>query len=306
MFDKLKRIFSDLVDKISTREVSEKDLESLRDELLLSLVEADVAYEIAEDILDSLKKHVVGTRISRKSSVKDEVLHRLRDLIEQILRKSLPSKEFVSIISESISRGEKPVRIVFLGINGVGKTTTIAKVAHMLKNQGLKVLIVAADTFRAGAQEQLEIHAKRVGVPILKGKYGSDPGALVFDAIEHSRSRGYDVLLIDTAGRMHVDKDLMEELRKIVRIAKPNLKILILDALTGNDAIEQLKSFEEAVGVDGIVLAKIDADVKGGVALSIAGLLGKPIYFLGTGQNYDDLVPYDPDWIVNKVVSSEK
>lgn len=173
----------------------------------------------------------------------------------------------------------------------------------MLKKQGLRVIVAASDTFRAAAQEQLAFHCKKLEIPLVRGKYGGDPASVAFDAISSARSRGIDVVLVDTAGRMHVDKDLVEELKRIVRVAKPNLKILILDALAGSDALEQAKYFNDLVGYDGVILTKVDADVKGGIVLSLAYELKKPVLYLGTGQDYSDLIPYNSDWFVDKLFS---
>lgn len=173
----------------------------------------------------------------------------------------------------------------------------------MLKQQGLRVIVAAADTFRAAAQEQLALHCKKLEIPIVKGKYGGDPASVAFDAINSAKSRNIDVVLIDTAGRMHVDKDLVEELRRIVRIAKPNLKILILDALAGNDALEQARYFNQMVGYDAVILTKVDADAKGGAILSLAYELKKPVLYLGTGQEYSDLVAFDSNWFIEKLFS---
>ncbi|MEM4046820.1 MAG: signal recognition particle-docking protein FtsY, partial [Metallosphaera sp.] len=186
---------------------------------------------------------------------------------------------------------------------GVGKTTTIAKFAMLLKKSGLSVIIAASDTFRAAAQEQLAVHASKLEVPLVKGKYGGDPASVAFDAIQSAKSRGIDAVLIDTAGRMHTDKDLVEELRRLVRIAKPNLKVLVLDSLAGNDALKQAEYFEKAVGYDFVILTKVDADAKGGIALSLAYELGKPVMYLGMGQDYDSLVKFNPDWFTERLLS---
>ena len=204
---------------------------------------------------------------------------------------------------ELILKSPKPYVIVFLGVNGVGKTTTMAKVAYLLKQHKLSVVFVAADTFRAGAQEQLRIHAKNLNIPIITGKYGADPAAVALDGVNFARANKIDVVLIDTAGRMHTDIDLMNELRKIVRVVKPNIKLLVIDALTGNDALEQAKFFDEAVGIDAVILTKVDADVKGGPALTTIIGVNKPILYLGVGQKYQDLEPYDPKKFIDKILS---
>ncbi|HDN75728.1 MAG TPA: signal recognition particle-docking protein FtsY [Acidilobales archaeon] len=231
------------------------------------------------------------------SEIRERVIGKVRNAIYSILSKGVYGKDII----ELVEKGPKPYVVVFLGVNGVGKTTTIAKIAYRLKTKGLKSVVVAADTFRAGAQEQLAIHAKRLGLPFIKGKYGADPAAVAKDGVIYATKHLLDAVLIDTAGRMHTDVDLMNELRKVVRVVKPHLKILVLDALTGNDAIEQAKWFDKAVGVDAVILTKLDADAKGGSALSIILTLSKPIIYVGVGQKYEDLRPYDPAEILNKL-----
>ncbi|HDJ95039.1 MAG TPA: signal recognition particle-docking protein FtsY, partial [Acidilobales archaeon] len=231
---------------------------------------------------------------------RDEVLDVLKAIILSILEKS-KSRDFVEELCVLRLR-KKPVTVVFLGINGVGKTTTIAKIAKKLRDHGLKVVLSAADTYRAGAQEQIEYHAKKLGLPVIKHRYGSDPAAVAFDTVRYAEKHGYDVVLIDTAGRMHTDIDLVNELKKIIRVVEPDFKTLVVDALTGNDAIDQARMFNEHIGVDNIVIAKMDADVKGGVALSLAYELQKPIIYVGTGQRYEDLEPFAPKKIVSLIL----
>ncbi|AAY80783.1 signal recognition particle [Sulfolobus acidocaldarius DSM 639] len=208
------------------------------------------------------------------------------------------------MIEKIRSSGKKPFVIIFFGVNGVGKTTTIAKVVNMLKKNNLSTIIAASDTFRAAAQEQLAYHASKLEVQLIRGKYGADPASVAFDAISFAKSRNIDVVLIDTAGRMHIDSDLVEELKRVLRIAKPDFRILILDSLAGSDALEQARHFENNVGYDAVILTKVDADAKGGIALSLAYELKKPVVYMGVGQNYDDLIPFSPDWFVERIFSS--
>ncbi|MET1102337.1 MAG: signal recognition particle-docking protein FtsY [Pyrodictiaceae archaeon] len=306
VFDKLKKTLKKLVDTVSiqiaTKEIKEEDIDEFSDEIILELVEADVAYDAAQEIISMLKEKLVGRRIPRLSDAKKYILSVLQEVIEEILSKSW---EQIDLISMAVRREPgNPLRLTFFGVNGVGKTTTIAKFAYMFKMHGITPVIVAADTFRAGAQEQLRKHSERLGAPFIGGSYGADPAAVAYDALEYARKRGYRVILIDTAGRMHTDTDLMNELRKIVRVVKPDYKILVIDSLTGNDAIDQAKFFEEAVGVDFIVLTKIDADVKGGTAISVAYAIGKPILYVGTGQSYGDLEPFNPKLFAAKIIGS--
>lgn len=304
VFNKLKKALKRFVDTVSetiaTKEIKEDDIEPLLEELTISLVESDVALEVAEEIGELVKKRLLGTKIPRFKDVKQYVTDTLSNVIEEIVSRNYRP---IDIVAEAKSRKpSNPMRILFFGVNGVGKTTTIAKIAYLLKKNSITPVIAAADTFRAGAQEQLRMHAEKLGVPFIGSRYGADPASVVYDAIEYARARGYRVVLADTAGRMHTDEDLMEELRKITRVAKPDYKVLVVDALTGNDAVEQARFFDEAVGIDFVILTKVDADVKGGSALTIAAVINKPILFLGVGQRYEDLEPFNPKEYVKKLL----
>ncbi|MCG3109530.1 Signal recognition particle receptor FtsY [Metallosphaera sp. J1] len=281
------------------REIKEDDISDLIEELRIELLEDDVSMEVTDKILEDLKNSLVGQKVSRKENLEELIQKSLKKSLREILRKNYREKDVIDTIKSS----KKPYVIVFFGVNGVGKTTTIAKFAMMLRKSGLSVIIAASDTFRAAAQEQLAYHASKLEVPLVKGKYGGDPASVAFDAIQSAKSRGIDVVLVDTAGRMHTDKDLTEELKRVVRIAKPDLKILVLDSLAGNDALQQAEYFEKNVGYDAVILTKVDADAKGGVALSLAYKLGKPVIYLGMGQDYDSLVKFDPDWFADRLLS---
>ncbi|BCS94134.1 signal recognition particle-docking protein FtsY [Metallosphaera javensis (ex Sakai et al. 2022)] len=281
------------------REIKEDDISDLIEELRIELLEDDVSMEVTDKILEDLKNSLVGQKVSRRENLEELIQKSLKKSLREILRKNYREKDIIDTIKSS----KKPYVIVFFGVNGVGKTTTIAKFAMMLRKSGLSVIIAASDTFRAAAQEQLAYHASKLEVPLVKGKYGGDPASVAFDAIQSAKSRGIDVVLVDTAGRMHTDKDLTEELKRVVRIAKPDLKILVLDSLAGNDALQQAEYFEKNVGYDAVILTKVDADAKGGVALSLAYKLGKPVIYLGMGQDYDSLVKFDPDWFADRLLS---
>jgi fused signal recognition particle receptor len=309
MFRKIREIFSKAIDKISEKmekiseerfgkEISQEDISKLSDELIIDLVEADVAYEVAENIIKDLEKKIVGSKIGLFEDKKRFIKDKFREILIEYLKKGEWNKDLVEMIKSSA----KPYKILFMGVNGVGKTTTIAKVAKYLRDRGLKVLVVAADTFRAGAQEQLEIHCKKLSIPIFRGRYGYDPAALVFDSIKYAQKNSFDVILIDSAGRQHTDIDLMNEIKKISRVSSPDLKILVLDALTGNDAVNQAIEFDKYIGVDGVILTKLDADASGGSALSIITTINKPIIFVGVGQKYDDLISYKADLIIEKII----
>ncbi|WP_238699096.1 signal recognition particle-docking protein FtsY [Saccharolobus sp. E5-1-F] len=287
-----------IFDVFRYKEIKEKDIEDLIEELRYQLLESDVSFEVTEKILEDLKENLVGKKVKRSEDLEKIVKDSLKKSITEIITKNKP----VNILEE-IKKSPKPYIIIFFGINGVGKTTTIAKFAFMLKKNSLSCIISASDTFRAAAQEQLEIHARNLEIPLVKGKYGSDPASVAFDAIRAAKSRGIDVVLIDTAGRMHTDTDLVNELKRIVNITRPNLKILVLDSLGGNDALEQAKYFENNVGFDLVILTKVDADVKGGVILSLAYELNKPVGYLGVGQTYDDLIPFNAEWFIQRLFS---
>jgi len=272
--------------------VSEKKVDELLWQVEIELIEADVAFEVIEEIKREIKGNLVG--LSRKEA-KEEVSKIIEDAIYRILKNSEGN------FFEEIKKFEKPVIILFVGVNGSGKTTAIAKLAWQLKNMGYSCVIAACDTFRAGAIEQLERHASQVGAKLIKHDFGADPAAVAYDAIEHAKAKHRDFVLIDTAGRMQTNINLMEEMRKIKKVAKPHMTIFVGDALVGNDAIEQAKKFNEAVGIDGVILSKVDADAKGGASISIAHSIKKPLYFIGTGQRYEEQIPFNAEWMIKRI-----
>jgi fused signal recognition particle receptor len=203
---------------------------------------------------------------------------------------------------EFVAKAQRPVKILFVGVNGTGKTTSIAKVTKYLQDHGYSVVLAAGDTFRAGAIEQLEVHANALGVKIVKHKTGGDPAAVIFDAIEYAKAHKRDVVLADTAGRLHTNINLMDQMKKIVRVTKPDMLIFVDEAIAGNDAVERARLFNESVAINGTILTKTDADAKGGSAISIAYITGKPVLFLGVGQTYGDLVKFEPEWLVDRLL----
>jgi fused signal recognition particle receptor len=307
LFGRLKSIINKAVKSLASKALektlTEEDIDEVLEELKIELLENEVAFEVAEALADKVKSRLVGLKVKRGAKVEKIVLDAFRDALLEILGQ--PGPDLVEEAKKRCGK-ERPLVVVFLGVNGTGKTTTIAKLAYLMKKSGITPVLAAADTFRAGAQEQLEVHASKVGVPVIKGRYGSDPASVAFSAIEYARARNYCVVLVDTAGRMHVDYDLMGEMRKIVRVSKPDYKVLVVDALTGNDAVEQARKFNEEVGVDGFVVTKADADVKGGVAVSVAAVTGKPILYLGVGQRYEDLVRFEPEKLVKSILPEEE
>jgi fused signal recognition particle receptor len=289
---------SGLLSFVRHKTISEKDVDDILFELELSLLEGDVALEVAEGIIKSVKEDLVGRKIKRRSDVAEFTKEALKKAISKIL--DVDSQDIEQLIVLKKKQGE-PLKIMFVGINGTGKTTTIAKVATYYMDKGYEPVIAASDTFRAGAIEQLNYHADKIGVKMIKHKKGADPAAVAFDAVEHAKAQGKDLVLVDTAGRMQTNINLMDEMKKIKRVINPDIILFVGDALTGNDAVEQARKFDDAVGVDGIVLTKADADAKGGAALSIGHVINKPIIFLGTGQSYSDIMVFKPDWMVEQV-----
>jgi len=279
--------------------ISEKDIDDILFELELALLEGDVAMEVAEQIIKSVKEDLVGRKIKRRSDVAEFTREALKKAISEILVVDGPNLK--ELVQEAKKTGE-PLKIMFVGVNGTGKTTTISKIADHYVKEGYTPVIAASDTFRAGAIEQISYHAEKVGVKIIRHKKGADPAAVAYDAVEHARARKKELVLIDTAGRMQTNVNLMDEMKKIQRVVKPDLAIFVGDALTGNDAVEQARKFDDAVGVDGIILTKADADAKGGAALSIGHVINKPILFLGVGQGYGDIMEFHPDWMVEQVL----
>ena len=291
MLEGLRRGLSKFVEKITKVELDPKKLQPIVEELKITLLENDVAFQVAEEIGQELIEELSGVKVGRTSD-KPFVREALRKAVLRTLSRG-GRADLEELVKAKRAQGE-PFVILFVGFNGSGKTTTIAKMAKMLRDKGFKVVLACSDTFRAGAIEQLEEHGRRLGIRTLKHRYGADPAAVAYDAVAHARARGIDVVLIDTAGRAQTNKNLMDELAKIKRVIEPDLTVLVVDALTGNDALAQAEMFNDAVGVDAVVLTKVDADVRGGTALSITHAIGKPILFIGTGQGYDDLRPFDP------------
>jgi fused signal recognition particle receptor len=294
LFEKIKNAFSNLVKEISTKSLSEKDLESSLWNFQLALMECDVALPVAEQLTNSLKERLIGTKVKRFEDISPMVESTFREL----LKENLSSAELATIV-----RSKKPFTIMFVGVNGTGKTTTIAKVARYLMDRGVSVIFACSDTFRAGSEEQIETHAERLKVKVIKHKYGADPAAVAYDAVSYAKSNNIDAVLIDTAGRMQTDKGLMDQLQKIYRVVKPDLTVFVGDSLTGNDALQQAQDFNRFVPLDSVILTKVDADAKGGAAISISNVIKKPILFLGVGQTYKDLIPFDPNWVIENILT---
>ena len=293
MFDRLRKGLSSAVSKIVVTELKAEKLRPILDEFRLNLIENDVAVPVAYYITDELERRLDGLQVKRLGDRKDLV----KDTLHKVLIEILTTKETVNLLEriEQKRKAKEPYTILFVGINGTGKTTSIAKVTHFLMKKGYSVVLAGADTYRAGSIEQLEQHSRKLGVRMIKHKYGADPAAVAYDAISHAESRGIDVVLIDTAGRIQTDRNLMSELGKIKRVVDPDLTVLVIDALIGNDAVLQAEEFHKSVNVDANILTKVDADVKGGASLSVAHVTGKPIIFIGVGQEYKDLETFEPE-----------
>ena len=287
-----KGFFARLREKITTTTISEEKFEGLFSELELILMENNVALEVIEKIKNDLKKNLVDAPIKRmkiEETVRDSLKNSINDLF---------NIEKLDVLNLIKNKEEKPFIIAFFGINGSGKTTTIAKIAEMLKSSRISCVLAAADTFRAASIEQIQIHADKLGLKLIKHDYGSDPAAVAFDSIKHAKAKNIDAVLIDTAGRLHSNKNLMDELKKVVKVAKPDLKIFVGESIAGNDCIEQVQKYNEIVGIDAIILTKADVDEKGGTAISVSYVTKKPIIYLGVGQEYSDLKEFEPDLIV--------
>lgn len=300
MFDKLRQGLKSIVNKISSSGLNEKDLDPLLWELQIQLMANDVSLEVAEKICSELKERLLGEAAPRIGDKSKVVKDALKESIESVLQGE-ERIDVLEMVADSRSNGET-FSIMFVGINGTGKTTTIAKMAKLFMNHGYSVILASGDTYRAGAIEQLEEHARRLGVRVIKHQYGSDAAAVAYDAVEHARAREVDVVLIDTAGRMQTNRNLMDELRKVKRVVQPNMTIMILDSLIGNDATEQAMTFNKQVGFDAAILTKVDADAKGGSSLSVSYLTKKPVLYVGVGQDYDDLQPFNPEWFAERLL----
>ena len=287
-FDKIKEV-------ASTKKISGKNFDEIFYDLELALLESNVAYSVVEKIKCDLKDELVDKPI-KKNEFDSIVINTLRKSLD-----SLFNIEGLDLISRIKEKKDKPFIIVFVGVNGVGKTSSIAKLANYLKKNDISCLLAASDTWRAASIEQLEHHANKLGIKIIKHNYGSDPTAVSYEAVSFAKSKGINVVLIDTAGRQHSNVNLISEMQKIIRVIKPDLKIFVGESITGSDCIEQASNFDQAIGIDGIILSKADIDEKGGAAISIEYVVKKPILYIGTGQGYDDLAVFSKEKIIASI-----
>lgn len=300
VFEKLRKGIDSLLEKATKTDLKAESLDPILKEFNLTLIENDVAVSVADKICDELKAKLHGVSVDRFEDRKTIVKKALRDALTSILTTE-QKVDLVGIVKEKV-KSKGPTIIVFVGINGTGKTTTISKVARFLMDHNYSVVLACSDTYRAGAIEQLEEHAKRLGVRLIQRPYGADAASVAFDAISHAKAHGINVVLIDTAGRMETNVNLMNEMEKIVRVTKPDLVVFVGDSLTGNDAVAQAEEFNKRVALGASILTKIDADAKGGAAISVAYITKKPIIFLGNGQEYKDLIAFDPNFVVDKIL----
>jgi fused signal recognition particle receptor len=293
-----KSFFQRIKAKITKVKISEKEFDVFKEELENLLLENNVAYEVTERIIEKLKSKLIDQELLKKE-VEEEVKDTFKEIIKEIL---IEPFDIVDKIKEKANdQAKQPFVILFCGVNGTGKTTTIAKITAYLKKKKFSCILAAADTFRAASIEQIKKHGERLNVPVISSQYGADPASVGFDAINYAKKNFIDVVLIDTAGRMHTAKNLMNEIEKISRVCKPDLKLFIGESITGNDSIEQVKAFDWAVGIDGIILTKADVDEKGGTALSLGYITKKPILFLGTGQEYEAITVFNKDKFIKEL-----
>lgn len=277
-------------------EISENDVSEFLNEFELALLESDVEQQTAQGIVEKMRSEIVGKKIAKGKDVTEFLKGELR----KVLRETM-STERIDVFRAAGTK--KPYVILFLGPNGAGKTTSMAKLTKAFQERGKKVVWAASDTFRAASIEQLEKHSEKLGVRVVKHAYGADPAAVAFDAISAAKAHGVDVVMIDSAGRQETNKNLVEELRKIDRVAKPDLKVYVGEAFTGQALLQQAAAISEKVGIDGFILSKIDCDAKGGTSISLLHNLHKPILFVGTGQGYNDLKEFDADFILDRIIS---
>ena len=300
MFQKLRAGLKGLVEKVAVTQLKADAIRPILQSFELELVENDVAFSVASHIGAEMEKRLNGVQVKRLEDKKQVVRDNLRSVLLEILT---PSEKVGFLeLAEAKRKVREVFVVVFVGINGTGKTTSIAKVAHLLMKRGYSVVLACADTYRAGSIEQLEEHARRLSVRIIKHTYGSDPAAVAYDAISHAKAHGINVVLIDTAGRIQTDRNLMAELGKVKRVIKPDLTVLTVDSLTGNDAVMQAEEFHKSVGIDATILTKTDADIKGGSALSVTYVTKKPVLFIGTGQRYEDLEEFNPERFTDMIL----
>ncbi|WXG45342.1 MAG: signal recognition particle-docking protein FtsY [Candidatus Atabeyarchaeum deiterrae] len=299
MFEKLKDALGKFVSSVAKKELSEKRLDDAFQDLKVLLAGNDVSYKVAEAICDEVKRRLLGIKVGLTRNIKKLVFDALKESVSAILEQG--GEVDILKLSDEKKKAGSPLVLMAVGINGTGKTMTLAKLAYFLRKKGFSCVFAAADTFRAGSIEQLEKHGQALGIRVIKHTYGADAAAVAWDSVEHARAHHVNIVLIDTAGRMQTNKNLLDEMSKIHRVVTPDLVLFIGDALTGNDAVEQAEKFNQTVAISGTILTKVDADVKGGAAISITYVTKRPILFVGVGQRYQDLETFHPEWFIDKI-----
>src|SRR5215208_363256 len=303
MFDQLRKAFTNATRSIIQKELSEKDVDVVLSDLEIALLQSDIAQEVIDVLVTELKSELIGTKLEKGQDAENIVQVKFRNAIVEMFSKA-GEVDLLGKIKEKKERKGGPFVITFLGINGTGKTTTVAKVARLLHANNISVVLAAGDTHRAGAIEQISLHAEKLSLKVIAQRYGADPSAVGRDAIDYAKKHYIDAVLVDTAGGMQTAKNLMDEINKIVRVVKPDIKLFVGDALAGNDTINQAREFFEYTNFDGAILTKIDADAKGGSAISIAHITSRPIIYIGVGQGYDDIIPFDSNKFIESLFES--
>ncbi len=301
--EKMKLSLSTRLKGVFSKEVKlgESDIDNFTDELMLTLLQSDVSYETTDKFINSLKETLKSSTFESRN-IRGGVSDCVRSELSKVLKEGMPKEQLLQMVKSRLDAGMKPVSIMFLGPNGTGKTTTMAKIAHMLKKNGISSVFSASDTFRAAAIEQTSFHASKIGMPVIKGSYGADPASVAFDAIEYAKAHGSDTVLIDTAGRQETNKNLLNEIKKMERVARPDITIYVGESTAGNRIAEQVAEFLKYIKIDGIILTKLDCDAKGGNAISLSDVTGLPIFFFGTGEGYEELMEFDPSFIIDSLV----
>ncbi|MCL5095066.1 MAG: signal recognition particle-docking protein FtsY [Candidatus Marsarchaeota archaeon] len=293
---KIKKVF------LNNIKLNDSDINQLLDNLKMSLLQSDVSYPTADKFIESLDTRLKNTAFNSKN-ISQQVTEQVRFSLLEILNKNIKNYiDLFALINKKIKERETPVKILFIGPNGTGKTTTIAKIAYNLKQKNISSVLSASDTFRAAAIEQTEYHANKVGVPVIKSRYGADPASVAFDAINYAKAHNISAVLIDSAGRQETNKNLINEMMKIVRVTKPDITIYVGESISGHIIADQINEFSKFIKIDGIILTKLDCDAKGGNAISIAYDTDIPILFIGTGEAYNALINYNPDSIANSIL----
>ncbi|POG56888.1 signal recognition particle-docking protein FtsY [Haloferax marisrubri] len=280
--------------------IEEEDLEDPLWELEMALLQSDVEMQVAEEILETIREKLIGETRKQVQSTGQLVSEALHDALYEVI--SVGQFDF----DQRIAEADKPVTLIFTGINGVGKTTTIAKLAKYFEKQGYSTVLANGDTYRAGANEQIREHAEALGKKLIAHEQGGDPAAVIYDGVEYAEAHDIDIVLGDTAGRLHTSNDLMAQLEKIDRVVGPDLTLFVDEAVAGQDAVERARQFNDAAAIDGAILTKADADSNGGAAISIAYVTGKPILFLGVGQGYDHIEKFDPERMVERLLGEDE